>query len=55
MHEIIEAEQDPDDSDLCRHWCQKKAGKRKREVLSNPEDGPYSLSTASSDSDSSHQ
>ena len=52
MREIIEAEQEPDDSDLRRHRHQKKAGKRKREVLSDPEDGPYSLSTASSDSDS---
>jgi hypothetical protein len=52
MCEIIEAEQEPDDSDLCRHRCQKKAGKCKQEVLSDPEDGPYSLSTASSDLDS---
>jgi hypothetical protein len=52
MCEIIEAEQEPDDSDLCRHRHQKKAGRCKREVLSDPEDGPYSLSTGSSDSDS---
>ena len=53
MREIIEAEQEPDGLDMRRQRRQKKkSGKRKYEVLSDPEDEPYSLSTGSSDSES---
>ena len=52
MREIIKAEQEPDDLDLRQWRHHKKPNKRKREVLSDPEDEPYSLSMGSSDSDS---
>ena len=52
MREIIEAEQEPDDLDMHRRRHQRKISKRKREVLSDPEDGPYaSTVSASSGSD----
>lgn len=53
MQEIIEAERERDGSDLRPRPRQRKHHKRKHEVLSDPEDEPYTSSQAGSlDSDS---
>lgn len=51
MQEILEAEQQTDESDSRPQLRQRKHSKCKREVLSDPEDKPYN-STASLGSDS---
>lgn len=55
MQQIIEAEQESDGLDSHRRRRQRKATKvtkRKREIISDPEDEPFSLSTASASLDS---